>query len=73
MRAFPKFDPLLFSLLDVREGDLKEGGALFRLPFSVMGVVGVAKDGVADFVLGSMRMHGDWQTSQSAHWVWKST
>ena len=51
--------PLLFSLLDVREGDLKEGGALFRLPFSVMGVVGIAEDGVADFVLGIMRMHGD--------------
>ena len=49
-----------FSLLDVREGDLKEGGALFRLPFSVMGVVGIAKDGAADFVLGSMRMHSDW-------------
>lgn len=51
--------PLLFSLLDVREGGLKEGGAIFRLPFSVMGVVGIAEDGVADFVLGIMRMHGD--------------
>lgn len=38
---------------------MKGGGALFRLPFSVMGVVGIAEDGVADFVLGIMRMHGD--------------
>lgn len=52
--------PLLLSLLDMKEGGLKEGGALFRLPFSVMGVVGIAKDGAADFVLGSMRMHSDW-------------
>ena len=48
-----------FLFVGCERRGLKGGGALFRLPFSVMGVVGIAEDGVADFVLGIMRMHGD--------------